>query len=149
MINTFIHSRSSLKNHTRFQTKMDKVYTCFQTKNGAKRNPWGRHTAYIGYIREYNPHPPPPPPGNLSIREILVITTSTSVYTFSLQGSQCEMSTFLASVNCLSPVFNIHIIIVNCQPSKQDIHWPESQNRLVGSSANSWRSRAYGHMALP
>ena len=31
-INTFIHSRSSLENHTRFQTKMDKVYTRFQTK---------------------------------------------------------------------------------------------------------------------
>ena len=28
-INTFIHSRSSLKNHTRFQTKMSKVYTRF------------------------------------------------------------------------------------------------------------------------
>ena len=32
-MNTFIHSRSSLENHTRFQTKMGKVYTCFQTKN--------------------------------------------------------------------------------------------------------------------
>ena len=31
-INTFIHSRSSLENHTRFQTKMGKVYTRFQTK---------------------------------------------------------------------------------------------------------------------
>ena len=31
-INTFIHSRSSLENHTRFQTKMSKVYTRFQTK---------------------------------------------------------------------------------------------------------------------
>ena len=144
MINTFIHSRSSLKNHTRFQTKMDKVYTCFQTKNGAKTQPMGAaHGLYRLHKRVQ------PPPGNLSIREILVITTSTSVYIFSLQGSQCEMSTFLGSVNCLSPVFNIHIIIVNCQLSKQDIHWPESQNRIVGSSANSWRSRVYGHMALP
>ena len=35
----FIHSRSSLKNHTRLQTKMDKVYTRFQTKKAQKT--WG------------------------------------------------------------------------------------------------------------
>ena len=29
---TFMHSSSSLENHTRFQTKMGKVHTCFQTK---------------------------------------------------------------------------------------------------------------------
>ena len=40
-INTFIHSRSSLENHTRFQTKMGKVYTRFQTKTAHK--PMGRH----------------------------------------------------------------------------------------------------------
>ena len=44
-INTFIDSRSSLKNHTRLQTKMDKVFTRFQTKTA--------HT-YIAYIREYS-----------------------------------------------------------------------------------------------
>ena len=31
-----MHSRSSLKNHTRFQTKMGKVYTRFQTKTEQK-----------------------------------------------------------------------------------------------------------------
>ena len=31
-INTFVHSRSALENHTRLQTKMSKVYTRFQTK---------------------------------------------------------------------------------------------------------------------
>ena len=31
-INMFIHSRSTLENHTPFQTKMGKVYTCFQAK---------------------------------------------------------------------------------------------------------------------
>ena len=36
-IRTFIHSRSSLKNHTRFQTKMEKVYTCFQTSLRSRR----------------------------------------------------------------------------------------------------------------
>ena len=38
-INTFLHFRSSLKNHTQFQTKMDKVYTRFQTKKTQKPNP--------------------------------------------------------------------------------------------------------------
>ena len=42
-IKTFIHSRSSLKNHTRFQTKMGKVYTRFQTKTAQKPYPMGRH----------------------------------------------------------------------------------------------------------
>ena len=42
-INTFIHSRSSRKNHTRFQTKMSKVYTGFQTKTAQKSYPVGRY----------------------------------------------------------------------------------------------------------
>ena len=42
-INTFVHSRSSLENHTRFQTKMGKVYTRFQTKRGPKPYPLGRY----------------------------------------------------------------------------------------------------------
>ena len=46
-INTFMHSRSSLENHTRFQTKMDKVYTRFQTFGAA-------HT-YMACTREYTP----------------------------------------------------------------------------------------------
>ena len=33
-IKTFIHSRGSLENYPRFQIKMSKVYTCFQTKKG-------------------------------------------------------------------------------------------------------------------
>ena len=42
-ITTFIHSRISLQNHTRFQTKMGKVYTRFQTKKAEKPYPLGRH----------------------------------------------------------------------------------------------------------
>ena len=34
-------SRSSLENHTRFQTKMGKVYTRFLDQNGAKTLPNG------------------------------------------------------------------------------------------------------------
>ena len=42
-INTFIRSRSSLENYTRFQTKTGKVYTRFQTKTAQKPNPMGRY----------------------------------------------------------------------------------------------------------
>ena len=42
-ITTFIRSRSSLENHTRFQTKMGKVCTCFQTKKAQKPYPLERH----------------------------------------------------------------------------------------------------------
>ena len=42
-ITTFIRSRSSLENHTQFQTKMGKVYTCFQTKKAQKPYPLERH----------------------------------------------------------------------------------------------------------
>ena len=53
-IKTFIQSRSSLKNHTRFQTKMGKVYTRFQTKR-SKPYPMGRDIPYIAFIGEYPP----------------------------------------------------------------------------------------------
>ena len=55
-INTFIRTRSSLENRTRFQTKMSKVYTRFQTKHPY---PIGRHVTYMAYIGEYSPPPPP------------------------------------------------------------------------------------------
>ena len=42
--NTFIHSRSSIENDTRFQTKMGKMQTRFQTKTAKKYiYPSGRH----------------------------------------------------------------------------------------------------------
>ena len=41
--NKFIHSRSFQENHTRFQTKMGKVYNRFQTKTAQKPYPLGRH----------------------------------------------------------------------------------------------------------
>ena len=40
MTNTFIHSSSSLENHTWFQTEMDEVYTRFQTKTAQKPYPY-------------------------------------------------------------------------------------------------------------
>ena len=42
-INTFKHSCSSLETHTRYQTKMGKVYTRFQTNTAQKPYPLGRH----------------------------------------------------------------------------------------------------------
>ena len=58
-IKTFIQSCSSLKNRTRFQTKIGKVYTRFQTKSAQKSFPMVRHipiySLYKGVL--------PPPPG--------------------------------------------------------------------------------------
>ena len=55
---------SSLKNHTRFQTKMGKVYSRFQTKTTQKPTRWGGgtylHSLYKGV-----------PPGSESYQEIL------------------------------------------------------------------------------
>ena len=54
-INMFIHSRSSFENHTRFQTKMGKVYNPFSDQNSAKTLPDGAAHTYIAYTREYPP----------------------------------------------------------------------------------------------
>ena len=60
--NTLIHNCSSVVNHTRFQTKMGKVYIVpFSDQNGAKTLPFGAAHTYMAYIREY---PPPPPPSH-------------------------------------------------------------------------------------
>ena len=49
----FIHCRSSLENHTRFQTKMGKFYTRFQTETAQNSIPFGATHACMAYIREY------------------------------------------------------------------------------------------------
>ena len=50
----YVHTlRSFLESHTPFQTKMGKVYTRFQTQNGAKTLPEGVAHTYMAYIREY------------------------------------------------------------------------------------------------
>ena len=41
--NTFIRSRGSLENHTRFKTSMVKIYNRFQTKTVQIPYPLGRH----------------------------------------------------------------------------------------------------------
>ena len=56
MVNTFIHSRSSLENHTRFQTKMGKVYiTHFQTQKGPKTIPFVAVHTYRIYSNRRRP----------------------------------------------------------------------------------------------
>ena len=50
-INTFIHSRSSLENHTRFGQNVHP----FSDQKGAKTLPDGAAHTYIAYIREYPP----------------------------------------------------------------------------------------------
>ena len=57
-INTFIRSRSSLENHTRFQTKKGKVYTRFQTKRPKNPTLWGGT-----YLYDLYKGVPPPPQG--------------------------------------------------------------------------------------
>ena len=61
-VNTFIHSGSSLENHTRFQTKIGKVYTRFQTKTAQKPYPMGGGTyRYLyGLYKGVPTHPPSP-----------------------------------------------------------------------------------------
>ena len=57
-IKTFIHSRNSLETHTRFQTKMGKVYTRFKTKNGARTLPYGAAHTYLYGLYKRMPSPP-------------------------------------------------------------------------------------------
>ena len=59
-MNKFIHSQQSLENHTRFQTKIGKVYTqggvyLFSDRKGPKTPPVGAANTYKAYMRE---HPP-------------------------------------------------------------------------------------------
>ena len=69
--NTFIRSRGSLENHTRFKTIMVKIYTGFQTKMAQKPCiPFGAAHTYIAYIGEY---PPPPPLGGKDSRILLYL----------------------------------------------------------------------------
>ena len=51
-VNRFVHTRSSLENHTQFQTKMRKVYFRFQTKTAQKNKPFEAAHTYVSYIGE-------------------------------------------------------------------------------------------------
>ena len=69
IINIFIHFHSSLKNYTRFQAKIGKVYTCFNGYRLTLKNKMFQNPHPLGYTHLYglyrgvpHPHPPPPPP---------------------------------------------------------------------------------------
>ena len=62
-VNTFIHSGSSLENHTRFQTKIGKVCTRFQTKTAQEPYPMGGGGGTYRYLYGlYKGVPTLPPP---------------------------------------------------------------------------------------
>ena len=54
-INTFIHSRRFLKNHTRFQNENRQSLFPFLDRNRAKPLPFRAAHTYMAYIREYLP----------------------------------------------------------------------------------------------
>ena len=60
--NKLIHNRSSFVNHTRFPTKMGKIYTRFQTKTAQNLYPFGG--TYVSGSYKGVPLPPPPPPAS-------------------------------------------------------------------------------------
>ena len=76
-INTFAHvrSRSFLENHTRFQTKIGKVFSDLQ--NGPYTLPFRAANTYMAYIREY-----PPGPENSIFVRLLIQRTSTKNFYF-------------------------------------------------------------------
>ena len=56
-INTFIHSRSSLKKPYPIPVQNGQSVYPFSDQNGAKILPDGAAHTYIAYIREYSPAP--------------------------------------------------------------------------------------------
>ena len=62
--NKLIHNRSSFVNHTRFPTKMGKIYTRFQTKTVQNPHPFGG--TYVSGSYKGVPLPPLPTPGVLA-----------------------------------------------------------------------------------
>ena len=62
--NKLIHNRSSFVNHTRFPTKMGKIYTRFQTKTAQNLYPFGGTYVFGSYKGVPLKAPPPPPPAS-------------------------------------------------------------------------------------
>ena len=58
----FIHSRSSLENHTPILDQNGQSVYRFSDQNGPQTIPFGVAHTYMAYIREYLAPPPPPSP---------------------------------------------------------------------------------------
>ena len=72
LINMFIHSRSSLENHTRFQTKMTNVcipIPVFRPKRRKNPTRWG--STYLYSLDKGVAPPPPLPVTDTALRRIL------------------------------------------------------------------------------
>ena len=72
----FIHSRSSLENHTPILDQNGQSVYRFSDQNGPQTIPFGVAHTYMAYIREYLAPPPPPPrlPMGLLISIILLMS---------------------------------------------------------------------------
>ena len=93
-ITTFIHSRSSLENHNRFQTTMGKVYTRFQTKT-AQRNPTGTYldSLYKGVPPRFGYKEHEQPLEQIESQENQQLNTTVRVFScFTLNVSQARFS---------------------------------------------------------
>ena len=85
-INTSIHSRSSLENHTRFQTKMGKIYTRFRPKRRIIPTRWD-----VTYLYDlYKGVPPPPGSGKIEQNLDLVFANN------SVQEAMPQIATMVA-----------------------------------------------------
>ena len=76
--NTFIRSRGSLENRTRFKTMIVKIYIRFQTKTAQKPYLYSLYSLYIRFQTKTAQKPylyslyrgvPPPPPGIIILEE--------------------------------------------------------------------------------
>ena len=67
----FIHSRSSLENHTPILDQNEQSVYPFSDQNAPPTIPFGVAHTYMAYIREYLAPPPPTPNGFININHFI------------------------------------------------------------------------------
>ena len=77
--NALIHNHGSFVNHTWLQTKMGKIYSCFQTKMARNPLPFRAAHTYLAYKRKY-----PPPPGSKMLQSVVIQFLSSNFIYFIL-----------------------------------------------------------------
>ena len=132
----FIHSRSSLENHTRFQTKMAKVYTYtrFQTKTGQEPYPMGRHIP--------NPPPPPPPIADTASRRILASERQSVINFWAIKLAQEFFFLCLVTLEWRTRPPEVSLSEDNTQSQKDSFHVSIQKTNKIFIS--SMLSRPYG-----